>query len=100
MPGTGPLNIEQIKGRLADASNHVLLEVELPLGLNAGALHIKGLEENPLTRAKIELGRQLFFDGRLSKDGRLAVRAVTIPSTVTCPHAVRCRSRRPSESDA
>lgn len=27
---------------------------------------------NPLTRAKIELGRQLFFDPRLSKDATIS----------------------------
>ena len=46
--------------------NHVVLKPELPLGLAAGAGMITGIEENPLTRAKIELGRQLYFDPRLS----------------------------------
>src|SRR5690606_36413472 len=68
IPGEGPLTIEQIKKWLDDPKNHVVLEVELPLGLSAGAGQIKGLDKNPLTRAKIELGRQLFFDNRLSGD--------------------------------
>jgi cytochrome c peroxidase len=38
------------------------------LGLAAGQSQIKGLQENPMTRAKVELGRQLYFDPRLSKD--------------------------------
>jgi cytochrome c peroxidase len=68
IPGEGPLTIEQLETWLADAKNHVVLKPELPLGLRAGADGIKGLDANPLTRAKIELGRQLYFDQRLSND--------------------------------
>lgn len=67
--GSGPLKIEEIKAWLDDPANHEELEVELPLGLDAGSAQIKGLEKNPLTRAKIELGRQLYFDPRLSAAG-------------------------------
>ncbi|CAN0357823.1 unnamed protein product, partial [Ectocarpus sp. 4 AP-2014] len=45
---------------------------ELPVGLDGGALDIRGLAANPLTRAKIELGRQLFFEPRLSRDGTIS----------------------------
>jgi cytochrome c peroxidase len=48
------------------------LDPVLPLGLNAGQAAIKGLSENPLTRAKIELGRQLYFDTRLSADNTVS----------------------------
>ena len=48
------------------------MEVELPLGLAGATAQIKGVTENPLTRAKIELGRQLFFDKRLSSDGTIS----------------------------
>ena len=72
IPGDGELSVEQIQKWLADAANHKTLEVTLPLGLSAGAKDIKGLDANPLTRAKIELGRQLFFDGRLSSDGSIS----------------------------
>ncbi|HEV3334317.1 MAG TPA: cytochrome c peroxidase [Bryobacteraceae bacterium] len=40
-----------------------------PLGLD---IYMPVPESNPLTAAKIELGRQLFFDKRLSRDGTLA----------------------------
>ena len=40
-----------------------------PLGLD---LHMPVPEGNPLTREKIALGRKLFFDKRLSRDGTLA----------------------------
>jgi cytochrome c peroxidase len=66
IPGQGDLTKEQIQAWLDDPRNHLPLEVELPLGLAAGKSQIAGLDKNPLTRAKIELGRQLFFDNRLS----------------------------------
>ncbi|HEX5008462.1 MAG TPA: cytochrome c peroxidase [Hyphomonadaceae bacterium] len=68
IPGEGDLTNEQIDKWLADSKNHVVLKPELPLGLKAGEGEIKGLDDNPLTRAKIELGRQLYFDPRLSSD--------------------------------
>ncbi len=42
----------------------------LPLGLQAGAAYIP--ENNPLSQAKIELGRKLYYDARLSKDGTIS----------------------------
>lgn len=68
IPGTGPVTAGEIRQWLADPANHVPLKPQLPTGLAAGATEIEGLAENPLTRAKIELGRQLYFDGRLSSD--------------------------------
>jgi cytochrome c peroxidase len=68
IPGEGDLTLEQIRKWLDDPKNHEELEVELPLGLSTGQSQMKGLDKNPLTRAKIELGRQMYFDGRLSKD--------------------------------
>lgn len=70
IPGSGPLTVAEIKEWLARPGVHDALKVELPLGLNAG--QPKGLESNPLTRAKIELGRQLYFDPRLSADGTVS----------------------------
>ena len=43
--------------------------VAIPLGLD---LYLPVPENNPLTAEKIELGRRLFFDRRLSRDGSLA----------------------------
>lgn len=68
IPGEGSLTLEQIQAWLDDAANHAVLTPALPLGLAAASSQIVGLDENPLTRAKIELGRQLFFDPRLSGD--------------------------------
>ena len=66
IPGEGPLTVSEVQEWLANPENHVELEVELPLGLSLGMSQMKGLEANPMTRAKIELGRQLYFDTRLS----------------------------------
>jgi cytochrome c peroxidase len=72
IPGEGDLTEEQIEKWLSDPANRVVLKPELPLGLSAGSGQIKGIDESPLTRAKIELGRQLYFDTRLSGDNTIS----------------------------
>ncbi|MBI1247499.1 c-type cytochrome [bacterium] len=72
IPGKGPLEMSDINKWLADPANHKPLTVELPNGLNAAAGQITGLDANPMTRAKIELGRQLYFDPRLSSDSTVS----------------------------
>ena len=66
IPGEGFLTIAEIQKWLADPKNHEPLDVALPLGLRSASLSIPS--NNPLTRAKIELGRQLFSDPRLAKN--------------------------------
>jgi cytochrome c peroxidase len=70
--GTGPLEVAEIERWLADPANHKPLEVELPEGLAAATAQIYIPDDNPLTRAKIELGRQLYFDKRLSSDNTIS----------------------------
>ncbi len=72
IPGKGELTVSEIEAWLANPKNHVVLDPDLPLGLAVGQTQMKGLEENPLTRAKIELGRQLYFDPRLSADNTIS----------------------------
>ncbi len=72
IPGEGDLTIEQIEAWLGDANNHATLEVELPQGMSLGASQIKIPSDNSMTRAKIELGRQLYFDKRLSADSTVS----------------------------
>jgi cytochrome c peroxidase len=72
IPGSGDLTFAELEAWLADPKNHVVIEPELPLGLAAGAGEIQGIDINPLTRAKIELGRQLYFDTRLSSDNTIS----------------------------
>lgn len=72
IPGEGALQVAEIEAWLDEPENHVPLGVELPVGLSAGAALIQGIQENPLTRAKIELGRQLYFDTRLSSDNTIS----------------------------
>lgn len=80
VPGEGDLELEEVEKWLADPKNHVVLKPELPLGLKAGEAEMKGLEENPLTRAKIELGRQLYFDPRLSSDVSISCASCHAPN--------------------
>lgn len=78
IPGAGALTDERIQEWLADPANHTVLNVSLPLGMSLGQSQMKGLDKNPLTRAKIELGRQLYFDTRLCADNTV--------SCATCHH--------------
>ena len=68
IPGKGKLTTDQISKWLQNSKNHHPLQVVLPFGLAAGAKQITIPADNPMTRAKIELGRQLYFDKRLSSD--------------------------------
>ena len=72
IPGDGPLKLAEIEQWLKNPRKHQELEVTLPMGLSQGHSNIKGLTENPLTLAKIELGRQLYFDRRLSADNSVS----------------------------
>ena len=80
VPGTGPITLSQIEKWLSDPANFVEIRPILPLGLSQGAAQITGLEENPLNRAKIELGRQLYFDTRLSKNSTVSCASCHDPS--------------------
>ncbi len=68
IPGDGPLTLPEIENWLADPAVHEPLDFILPLGLREAQEQVHVPEDNPLTRAKIELGRQLFFDRRLSHE--------------------------------
>jgi len=81
IPGEGRLKVEEIKAWLAKPGVLETFDVKLPLGLAAGAASIKGLEENPMSRAKVELGRQLYFDPRLSADGTVSCATCHHPTT-------------------
>jgi cytochrome c peroxidase len=80
IPGSGPLKLEEIKAWLDNPKNNIVLKPTLPLGLAAGASQINGIDKDPLTRAKIELGRQLYFDTRLSKDNTISCASCHDPS--------------------
>ena len=45
-----------------------LCRAESPLGLS----EVQAPEDNPLTKAKIELGKRMFFDKNMSSDGRIS----------------------------
>ena len=81
IPGEGQLTTEQIKAWLAKPENHVPLEIELEPGLSVGASSVYIPKDNPMTRAKIELGRQLYFDPRLSADVSLSCASCHDPVT-------------------
>ena len=55
--------------RMAGASE---FELKPPTGISADVWSYFVPRDNPLTAAKVELGRQLFFDARLSADGSVS----------------------------
>jgi cytochrome c peroxidase len=72
IPGVGLLSEEELSAWLDNPANHVTLNVKLPMGLDAASANISIPEDNPMTRAKIELGRQLYFDERISSDNTIS----------------------------
>ncbi len=81
IPGKGNLTLEEIKSFLSNPKNHEPLSVQLPDSLKAGASALFIPDDNPMTRAKIELGRQLYFDRRLSVDNTISCADCHHPST-------------------
>jgi cytochrome c peroxidase len=71
IPGKGALTVEDIQKWLDDPRNHEPLDLELPFGLNVYPSRLEKLRSR-LTRARIELGRQLFFDTRISGDNSVS----------------------------
>ena len=77
--GEGPLTVEEIRRWLSNPHVHETLDFTLPIGLKDAVELIYIPPENPLTLAKIELGRQLFFDQRLSGRATFACATCHIP---------------------
>lgn len=67
-PGT--LAVAEVRKMLDAPDAHKAMEIAIPLGLNELEGRIPA--GNPMTRAKVELGRQLYFDPRLSKDNTVS----------------------------
>lgn len=72
IPGSGALKLAEVETWLSNPENHLPLEVELPPALQVGKSQMYIPTDNPLTRAKVELGRQLFFDKRFSKNAEVS----------------------------
>ncbi|MEM8680582.1 MAG: cytochrome-c peroxidase, partial [Planctomycetota bacterium] len=81
IPGEGPLGLDELTNWLDDPRNHDELTIALPMGIAGAKANITGIDENPMTRAKIELGRQLYFDTRLSADNTVSCASCHHPDT-------------------
>lgn len=67
----GSLEVEDIRASLNSPGAHTAFVPESPLGLPPSlAEYIPA--DNPMTPAKVELGRQLYFDRRLSRDNTVS----------------------------
>ena len=75
-PGTLP--VEEIRAMLAAPGAHEPFVPEAPLGIRTDLATLIPAD-NPLTPAKVELGRQLYFDKRLSKRRHGLVRHLPRP---------------------
>ncbi len=80
IPGKGPLKGKEIRTWLKDPEVHRVINPQLPMGLAPGVSQIKGIDKNPMTQAKIELGRQLYFDPRLSADSTISCASCHAPN--------------------
>lgn len=72
IPGVGQLTLDEIRTWLDNPANHKPLNVILPWHLRDSDAVVHVPRDNPFTRAKIELGRQLFLDKRLARTERFA----------------------------
>ena len=54
------------------SAQQLLLKLAIPLGLPADTWSYYVPRTNPMTASKVELGRKLFFDARLSADGKVS----------------------------
>lgn len=86
IPGEGPLTLAEVQRWLSNPDVHAEITPELPLGLSLGKIPPEILERNPLTRAKIELGRQLYFDTRLSADNTVSCASCHNPAEGYAAH--------------
>jgi len=55
-----------------DSNASANLEIKMPLGIPIDLWTYLVPNDNPITAAKVELGRKLFFDVRLSADGKVS----------------------------
>ena len=60
------------------ATSQVSYRPEMPLGLDDEAFKVPA--DNPITKEKVELGRLLFFDKRLSANNTIACASCHIPA--------------------
>lgn len=88
IPGNGPLSLHEIQEWLDEPLNHERLDFALPVALADEISEPFVPPENPLTRAKIELGRQLFFDKRLSGIGTFSCATCHRPEQSFTSHSV------------
>ncbi len=86
IPGEGPVTLAQAEEWLKNPDVHTVLTPELPLGLSLGKIPADVLANNPLTKAKIELGRQLYFDTRLSSDNTISCASCHNPAEGYAAH--------------
>ena len=95
-PSTNPPMTPAPKGEVVTSGSW---SMTLPLGLKAEKAYIP--DDNPISAAKIELGRTLYFDKRLSADGTIACASCHIPAkggTDNAPFSTGIRGQKGGRS--
>jgi cytochrome c peroxidase len=95
-PTTNPPMTSAPKGETVNSGNW---SMTLPLGLKAERAYIP--DDNPITTPKIELGRALYFDKRLSADSTVACASCHIPAkggTDNAPFSTGIRGQKGGRS--
>jgi cytochrome c peroxidase len=72
--------LEEIKKDLDAKGAHDPYLPTVPLGLDQARFDNRIPDDSPLTKAKIELGSELYFDGRLSRDGTVSCASCHSPA--------------------
>ncbi len=80
--GSGCGKTEKAAGPEATPVKEAAFEVKVPLGLPA----LPVPKDNPMTAAKVELGKMLYFDKRLSKDGTVSCATCHDPKMAWTEH--------------
>ncbi len=79
------LSLKEIQDMLSASGVHDPFVPQAPLGLTIDPSSIP--KDNPITKAKVALGRQLYFDQRLSKDKTISCATCHHPSKGWTDHA-------------
>lgn len=82
------LSPAELRGLVDDPKNYAPVLPVIPVGLAGMGDFAKYVPvENPLSRAKVELGRQLYFDTRLSGDGTVSCASCHKPEAGWAEHS-------------
>lgn len=75
-----PLSLDEVKKALAEPGAHDPYVPVAPVGIDQDAVKAGIPAQDPLTKAKVSLGKQLYFDKRLSGDRTVSCASCHVPA--------------------